>query len=45
MPITFFRQNTEGKKLFGRHRRRWENIIKNYLEEVGRENVNRIYLA
>jgi hypothetical protein len=35
----------EGKKPFGRHRRRWEDNIKMDLEEVGGEGKDWIELA
>jgi hypothetical protein len=35
----------EGKKLFGRHRCRWEDNIRIDLREIGWENVDWIRLA
>jgi hypothetical protein len=37
--------NTEGKRTFGRRRRRWEVNIKIVLREIGLKSVNWIYLA
>jgi hypothetical protein len=36
---------SEGKRLFGRHRRRWEDNIRLGLREIGWEIVDWIYLA
>jgi len=35
----------EGKRPLGRHSRRWEDNIKMYLQEVGREGMDWIELA
>jgi len=35
----------EGRTVFGRRRRRWENNIKKYLQEVGWIGMDRIALA
>jgi hypothetical protein len=35
----------EGKKPFGRPRRRWEDSIRMYVSKIGREIVGRIHLA
>ena len=33
-------ERSEGRRLFGRHRRRWERNIKVDLQEVGRRGMN-----
>jgi hypothetical protein len=38
-------KNTEGKRLLGRPRRRWENNIKMDLQEVGCGGTNWIHLT
>jgi hypothetical protein len=38
-------RNSEGKRLLGRPRRRWENNVKMYLQEVGCRCIDWIELA